>query len=402
MIEFIHCGDLHLGCNPNRIEERYEDFFVAFNNLIDYAINKNVRLILVSGDFFHLKVINSKTLIKTIESLNRAKENKIEVIVIEGNHDQAFYVDEDSWLYFLNKQKYLKLLQNEIIDGKIKLKLFDDETGNIIETDDYRIIGLGYLGGMTEKYINDLASLIEKKHKPTVLMMHAAINRLYGQDMGDVKSEVILKLVDKIDYIALGHIHNRYEIDDFIFNPGALENIRLRDSKSGGEKGFYHVKITREEKEVKYILSKPRKVLYENLDLSKIKLPEKALEIIKETKFDLNSGDMLELNLYGQVDFNPYLIDIDKIKTSLQDKYDLLYLEVNNYINLETKAGEKSEIDLENIVEELIVEEIKVNYPEAKRPKHLANLMINLVDKITEDADEKTIIQMLYEEEKSI
>src|SRR5690554_666873 len=111
----------------------------------------------------------------------------------------------------------------------------------------------------------------------------------------------------------------------------------MRDSKSGGEKGFYHVKINGKEKKVKYIHSNPRPIAYEKLDLSSIKLPDKALKSIDKADFSLNPGDMLELNLYGQVDFNPYLIDIDVVKKRLQDKYALLHLEINNYINLETK-----------------------------------------------------------------
>jgi DNA repair exonuclease SbcCD nuclease subunit len=31
-IEFIHCADLHLGCNSSRLDERYDDFFNAFDH----------------------------------------------------------------------------------------------------------------------------------------------------------------------------------------------------------------------------------------------------------------------------------------------------------------------------------------------------------------------------------
>ena len=52
---FLHCGDLHLGCTPNHLEQRYEDFFISFKDLIDNAINSKCEYILISGDLFHLK-----------------------------------------------------------------------------------------------------------------------------------------------------------------------------------------------------------------------------------------------------------------------------------------------------------------------------------------------------------
>ena len=228
--QFIHCGDLHLGCYPNHIDQRFDDFFEAFSRLINYAISNEIRLVLISGDLFHLKNINSKTLQKTIELLKIAIENSIEIVAIEGNHDRAFYIDEESWLSFLNNQGYLKLLSSKVDNGKLVFDEYDGNAGSIIETKDYRIVGLGYLGGSTDKYIVDMKKSYQKSDKFTILMMHAAVNRLADQGMGDVKKEVIDNSIkSKVDYIALGHIHNRYEYDDYIYNPGSLENNKLKD-----------------------------------------------------------------------------------------------------------------------------------------------------------------------------
>ena len=32
---FIHCADIHLGAQPLKIEERYNDFFNSFSSIID-------------------------------------------------------------------------------------------------------------------------------------------------------------------------------------------------------------------------------------------------------------------------------------------------------------------------------------------------------------------------------
>ena len=70
---FLHCSDLHLGCTPNHLEQRYNDFFDSFKDLIDNAIKNECKYILISGDLFHLKVINSKTLLNVINLLASSK-----------------------------------------------------------------------------------------------------------------------------------------------------------------------------------------------------------------------------------------------------------------------------------------------------------------------------------------
>ena len=159
-IKFIHCSDLHLGCTPAHLDIRYNDFFDSFRYLINKAIEENCKYILISGDLFHLKVINSKTLLKVIELFDEAINNNIKIIAIEGNHDKAFYVDEDSWLEFLKAKNYLILLKHKIIENKLVL-----DSNSIYEDDNIRIIGIGYLGSTTQMYLSNIKSQIKKSKK---------------------------------------------------------------------------------------------------------------------------------------------------------------------------------------------------------------------------------------------
>lgn len=396
MFSFIHCADIHLGCFPYRNETRFHDFFNAFKNVIDYAITHQIKLILVSGDFFQLRAINPKTLDLTISLLQKAKEFAIEVVVIEGNHDQAYFVDEDSWLSFLHSQKYLHLLKSDINNGKVLLKNYDGINGNTIENEKYRIIGIDYLGGSTEKYLQDLSQEIEKKNKYTILMLHAAINRLVGQNMGDVKSEVILELKEKVNYLALGHIHYNYEFADFAYNPGSLENIRIRDG-AHHKKGFYHVHVFDDyTHEVKFIDSNPRKTYFLKYDLSELKLPEESLKLI--TNKEIEKEAIIEVNLYGKVDFNPYLINLEEIKNYFLSQYQAVIVEVNNYLNLLKEVQPGKEDDLSTIIENLITDEIKINYPEVKDPEKMTQTILNLTQVISEDLSDDDIINILVEE----
>lgn len=399
MIEFIHCGDLHLGCAPARLEERYLDFFNAFDRLIDYAIINNVGIIVVSGDFFHLKNLNSKTLQNTLNCLNKAKEKDIKVIVIEGNHDKAFYVDEDSWLDFLNKQKYIILLRETIKDGNIKL-LNHNMTKAIYEEENIRFIGISYMGGSTEKYLLQLNEEIKKEDKYTVLLLHAGIDKMADQDMARVKSEVIDTLKDKIDYVALGHIHYQYEYDDYCYNPGSLENIRIKDAHQGMKKGFYHIKIDEHKnKEVIYINSNYRPVLFKSVDATGITTPNEIFEEIKNMDYKVNENEMMELSIYGKVDFNPYLINVDEISTYLKEKYNLLYIEVNNHINTILSNENNERVDIKTIVNDLICKEIKYNFPEKTNAEVIANEMMNVSEMLENNNNFDTIIDFLLKNE---
>jgi len=403
-VRFLHCADTHLGCYPNRIEERFNDFFNVFFDMIDYAVKNNIKLVLVSGDLFHLKTINSKTLLKTIESLSYAKENNIEVFVIEGNHDRAFFVDDDSWLVFLNEQKYIKLLGEPILDGDLILSAYDGKKGSIIETQNYRIIGISYLGGMTEKYIKDLHKEIKKQDKFTILMLHAAIDRLQGQEMGDIKSEVIMELKDVIDYVALGHVHVKYIIEDFCYNPGSLENIRIRDGKRSDDKGFFDVTVyENNSKEVKYINSKPRKVHFHSIDLTNMNKPSDVKKQIPNLKINADSGEMLELFLYGTPGFNPYLIDINELEEYLKEQYKLLYLEIKTaYSTLDIDYGDTEVVDMQAMIKKLIEKKLEYNYPEIKDAPEVANTMLKVSDMINDNIDDDTIIENLYKWEMKL
>ena len=132
-VSFTHCADLHLGCTPNHLEERYNDFFESFKDLIDKTIENNCKYLIISGDLFHLKVINSNTLLNVMNLMEYAINNNIKIFAIEGNHDKAFYVDKNSWLNFLHKKGYITLLTHKIIDFELVLdndSVYEDE--NII------------------------------------------------------------------------------------------------------------------------------------------------------------------------------------------------------------------------------------------------------------------------------
>lgn len=395
--KFIHCADSHLGCKPAHLDIRYNDFFNSFKKLVEDAIANECKYILIAGDLFHLKAINSKTLLNVIELLELAKSYDIKVIVIEGNHDKAYYVDQDSWLEFLKAKEYIILLKHQIIDNEL---VIDDSS--IYEDENIRVIGIGYLGSTTQMYLNKLNKKISKSNKFTVLMLHAAVNRLCGTDMGDINSDILKPLSSVVNYIALGHIHSRYEYNDLIYNPGSLENVRLTDARGNKDKGYYLVSFDeKKKKEVTFIPSIHRTINNINLEIEDLSLQE-VIDYIKNYEFSLESDSMLELTLYGKVKFNPYTLNLEEIKVYIKEKYNLLYIEMYNYINIITEQKNmENNIDIAYIEKDIIKDYLKRNYPEVNKIK-LADEIVQVKEQLLNDIDKESIINNLIKEEDKL
>lgn len=393
--KFLHCGDLHLGCMPNHLDERYDDFFVSFKDLIDKADEEKCEYLLISGDLFHLKTINSKTLLSVTNAFDYAKSKGLKIIAIEGNHDKAFYVDEYSWLEYLHKRGFLTLLTHKIIDGKLVL-----DEDSIYEDDNIRIIGVGYLGVMTSEYLKSIDKQIKKSNKFTVLMLHAAIDRLCGQDMGDVDYKDLEPLKKVVDYVALGHIHVRYEVDDFCYNPGSIENIRIMDAKRKNDKGYYIVEVNNKEKNVNYYISKQRQIDFINIEVNKEQSIEEINAYLTNYPYETDKGSVLSISIYGAVSFNPYLINFEDIKNTIKEKFGLLYVEINNYINIITKENQNNEVtDIKVIEKEAIDNILTVNFPEVKDKNIKIKEVQDLKQALNNGEDLDYIIKNMIEED---
>jgi DNA repair exonuclease SbcCD nuclease subunit len=327
-MNFIHASDIHLGYAQYGLEERFRDYARAFQYVIKYAIDHRAEFILISGDLFHKRNINAPTYLQAYKVLSELKEKSpsTQVFAIEGNHDLAFHQDGKSWLEILNSQDLLKLIKIKEANG---LSLM----GDFIELDNVRIFGMRYLGSNTISTIPRIAEEIKKiretnGEKYTILMMHFGMEgQTKHETAGEIPFNSLLPLKEVVNYLALGHYHIKYEIDGWVFNPGSVEMVSMNEY--GLPKGFYHVNnkgrelispITRSLKRIK-------------LDLSNIQAPQDlypniAARIEREPSIPSGRGPLIELLLYGELNFPKSDIDISRIKEMLNEHFKPLYSEV--------------------------------------------------------------------------
>ncbi|HBY20155.1 MAG: hypothetical protein A2Y24_00745 [Clostridiales bacterium GWE2_32_10] len=377
MIKFIHCSDIHLGANPYGIEERFEDMGKAFLQVVRHAIDEKVDFVVIAGDFFHKKNLNAKTLEQAVDLLEPLKNAGIPVYVTEGNHDMATYTNVYSWLDFLSQKGYVYLLKPDVLDdGSIGLTTWHDDIkkGSIIEKEDFFIVGLGYPGATASTMVERLSKQIpENTKKPIITLLHSGIDKFVTEGMGGLREEELEPVIGKSDYIALGHIHNRYENKEKkYFNPGSIENVKVESlsrRKENNDKGFYIVNIDKlKEIKIEFKIISIRNTFSIEIDLMGYKnniedIKNKILSEIQEKNICSDEAIILNIKLIGTLEDKSTMLDINDIKNDIKSNLNVIYLEILNMLtsNQENvfnvnEAQNRDEVDKE-VISKLILDE---------------------------------------------
>jgi DNA repair protein SbcD/Mre11 len=250
---FVHTADNHLGYEQYGVKERFNDFARAFQDVVDDAVERRVDCFLVAGDLFNKRAIDALTLMQAQAALQRLKDAGIPAIGIEGNHDRSYYRDGVSWLQFLCWQGLLHLLNPRVRDGVPLLEAWDQQSmrGAYVDLKGgaLRIYGLPWYGAGTVRVMEQLARELERVRPDEqaagveyrVLMLHTGVEGILPQLHGLPTRQQFEPLRGLVDYVALGHVHKHYEIDNWLFNPGSTETWGAEES--AWERGYYYVEV---------------------------------------------------------------------------------------------------------------------------------------------------------------
>lgn len=111
-------------------------------------------------------------------------------------------------------------------DGSIHLLPWNEEErrGSYSEAAGVRIVGSQWYGSNATKVIQPLSEALEAlpPAEHTLLMLHMGVEGYLNEYAGGVTYSQLLPLKETVDYLALGHVHKRYQVEDWIFNPGSL------------------------------------------------------------------------------------------------------------------------------------------------------------------------------------
>lgn len=356
IVRFIHAADIHLGNVQYNLFERFKDFNKSFQWLLNQTIERKADFLLISGDFFHHNDVKPDTMsmvFQLMQTFKETTENKVPIIVIEGNHDLRRYGTIRSWLEFMAEINLIVLLDaNFPNDSTLVFKEYNFNThqGGFINIKGVNIYGLKWQGSA----IKDYFTLIEQSIQTTgcnVLMLHFGIKG-YINDRNDGidYDQHLTVLKNKVDYLALGHYHKKYDIDNWIFNPGSLESCEFQEYEN--DRGIFFVEVIDNKidpNNVKFISIKDnnRKFLIRNLNIGINNLPDfviakqyiinnvnKMLKIRENKDQKTDSSDLsipiLQIILEGTLPYKREEMDIESLRTEIEQNYQVLHVRVQN------------------------------------------------------------------------
>lgn len=351
-IKFLHCADIHLdapftslGTKDNKSSTRRKDVREVFQKIRDIAYKEKIDCLLISGDLYEHDYIRRSTIDFINHSFKSIKD--VRVFISPGNHDpwvKGSYYMNYSWadnVTILNKETpcvYLK-------EKNISIHLYEPELKHKIRANPHHI---------------------------NIMLAHGTVDLdINGKGYNLISSDELALF--GMDYIALGHFHNR--IDNVggkgnIYNPGSPEPLGFDET---GDHGIYMGTITKNKTgnlnvpsslEVEFRILNKR--YYEEIKVditgcsSDGQVISQILYKIKELYPDLSSIDLssilLNVILYGYIDpnYNPEPDpspdsnpDLDSNLSLYSSLYSDSYLNLD--LSLDTNLNSNVNVDIEDI-----------------------------------------------------
>jgi len=318
-VRIIHTADLHLGTTTYGIEDpstglnrRVQDFFVAFDQCVNYAIERNADVVLLCGDTFK-DVSPSSTLLKMFANrIYQLTSKEIEVIVLLGNHDtpktvgraapmEVFDELKLSRVHIFNKPDAIDLTSR---DG-VKLRIFalpykhpihvaaKAEKARLakVELDTNELMAA--FQAEIENNIRAFTKIGKGDAQVGILAAHLLVEgarrgaeRVYilGAEFA-VPSRMLQS--DSFDFVALGHVHSYQTLPNKVpmVYSGSLEKVDF--SEADEKKGFVDITYEGGMLQWKFVPVKTRRMINMELDCTETKDPTKLIaESIEKIKIN--------------------------------------------------------------------------------------------------------------------
>ena len=267
-MKILHFADLHLGVesygqiNPKSgLSTRLEDFLFALDQVVDYALENRVDLVLFCGDAYKSREPTQTQQREFAKRINRLVTNDIPIFLLIGNHDlpnaigratttEIFDTLAVKNVYVSNRPEIYRIPTNS---GTIQIVSLPWLRRSALltkeETKNFTFDQINQIA--QEKLTNIIADSVLKldPRLPAILAAHVWVS---GAQVGSERSMTIGQehalLISNVanpafDYIALGHIHKQQVLsyNPPVVYPGSLE--RLDFSEEEDDKGFYLVEI---------------------------------------------------------------------------------------------------------------------------------------------------------------
>lgn len=304
-MRIIHCADLHLdsgmdtNLTPQKAEQRRHEIQKTFEKMVDYAVDMDVRVILMAGDLFDSGTGRNHKIKERVLDVIRSAPG-IDFLYLRGNHDA-----DEEFCAAGNRPDNLKLFGLEWTSYRY---------GNICITgkeqyDDVNLTGFDDLS-LEEKDIN-------------ICVLHGQV--IPGRSATRAGDIPLGALKDKaIDYLALGHIH-QYRKEPFDARGvycycGCLEG---RGFDECGPKGAVLLEADEDGVTSEFVPFAGRCFHEVSVDISGAIREREIMELIEARFQGIPGKSLVKLELCGEI--NPELdVDIAYLENYFENRFFLL------------------------------------------------------------------------------
>ena len=270
-MKIIHFADLHLGVenyghtNPETgLSSRLEDFLKAFDEVIDFALENKVDLVLFCGDAYKTREPSQTNQREFAKRIKRLSMGGVPLFLLIGNHDlpnalgrataiEIFDTLSVPDVYIANRPR-LHRIQTK--SGAIQVAALPwVRRSALLSKEDTRNLNFNQINERLQQALNRIITEMAAEVDPALPSILAAHVWVLNARIGSEKSmsigqEHMLLLSSVInpsfDYVALGHIHKGQVLNEQppVAYSGSLERLDFGDEED--EKGFYLINIEKD------------------------------------------------------------------------------------------------------------------------------------------------------------
>jgi DNA repair exonuclease SbcCD nuclease subunit len=419
MIKFLHISDVHLGCRRYNLEERTKDFFRSWYDVIEnHALAKEVDFVLIAGDFFDRRQIDPQTMNHALAGLQLLKDAGIPVVAIEGNHDRRDAVSDYSWMRSFSQAGFLILLEparvSEGSEGALPWEMlpWDGEAhaGSYVDIKGARIFGTHWYGTSANAAMPMLAESLRRARGEglfQILLLHTDVEGQLNRPIPALSVEKLKELRTLVDYVALGHTHKRFELENWAFNPGSLEACSIDEYRE--ERGAYLVEVGDDRsvtaKFVDDYVQRPFQRL--TYDVSGAEEPEAVhagvLEAVKREAraHDPASGEpapIIEISLRGHLGFKNSLLDLRRMREAALKETGALHVMLKNQsvpVEYAVAAGLDADTSRAHRERRIIADLIARDVRFRDRASEMAELVLEAKRRALGDETPESILELI-------
>ena len=340
-MKFIHIGDLHLACEPEKGTPlgkiREKEIWESFGHVLNRCEEEKIDFLFLSGDIFH-----RAPLVRELKELNYmlGKLSYTKVIMIAGNHD---YLGVNSNYLGFEWSPCVTFFYTDYVDSVY------------FEDCNTRIYGLSFFA---RQWRESVLHGVKPLHggEISILVAHGGEGDTLPMDKAELEQA-------GFDYVALGHIHQPQRVSEHVVYAGSLEPL---DKNETGEHGYYFGEITKDRAlSVEFVPAAKRRYRILNLSVTPELTNGQIADICREQVETLGEEDMYRIRLVGRrnadLQFNVELLSsvgivIEVVDDTVPD-FDFDALEKENTDNIlgmfirESKKIDRSEEERELVLE---------------------------------------------------